>query len=33
MSVLKSLTLIAAPKRTNDPVHQRRTKLITKLHI
>ena len=31
MSVLKSLTLIAAPKRTNDPVQQRRLKLITQL--
>jgi hypothetical protein len=31
MSVLKSLTLVAAPKRTNDPVQQRRSKLVGKL--
>lgn len=31
MSVLKGLTLVAAPKRTNDPVYQRRAKLITQL--
>ena len=31
MSVLKSLTLIAAPKRTNDPIQQRRAKLLAQL--
>ncbi len=31
MSVLKTLNFIVAPKRTNDPVQQRRLKLITQL--
>ncbi len=31
MSVLKTLNFIAAPKRTNDPVQQRRLKLIMQL--
>jgi hypothetical protein len=31
MPILKSLSLTALPKSTNDPVQQRRTKFITKL--
>ena len=31
MSVLKTLNFVAAPKRTNDPIVQRRNKLITQL--
>ena len=31
MSVLKTLSFVAAPKHSNDPIHQRRSKLITQL--
>ena len=31
MSVLKTLNFVAVPKRTNDPIVQRRNKLITQL--
>jgi hypothetical protein len=31
MSMLKTLNFVAAPKRTNDPIIQRRIKLITQL--